>query len=316
MKKNISIILICLLGLFVLGVIKDQVARLAVGVGAKTLLGTDVDVGGLSLGVLNQRVVIKNLRVYNPKGFEKGVLLYIPKIDVNYDLAAFFKKKLHLKNIAINLDEMLIIKNKDGKLNVDALKISKTDNREGSKPSEAMPMQIDNLELSIGRVAVKDLEPAKPFLQVYEVNLEKKVFKNITSAQQMASLVMVQAMGPTAIRGAAIYGAASLAGVAFLPLGAALLFTSSDNVVQDFNLNLKEAYELSFAVAKELGEISEASLDKGSVQANINGHGVNITLVGQVGNKTKITVSARKFGMPKREVAAGVLYEIKNKSRR
>ena len=46
----------------------------------------------------------------------------------------------------------------------------------------------------------------EPLVQVFDVNLKDKTYKDIQSAQQLAALIMVEAMKPTAIKGAKIYG--------------------------------------------------------------------------------------------------------------
>jgi len=310
MKKKNKILLGIVIIIFVFAIAKDQVIKGVIGVAAKTVLGTDVSVGGLSLGIFRQRVVIKNLRVYNPQGFGKEVLLDIPKIDVSLDVQALARSKLHLKNVDVDLKQMLVEKNKEGKLNVDSLKIAEKD-KSKAKPKEAMPMQIDLLKLNIGQVVFKDYQPQKPFTQVYQVNVKNKEYKNITSAQSLASLIIVQAMAPTAIKGAAIYGASGLAGVAFLPLAAAVMFTGKDSDSAELNINSKKVFDAATKAILNMGRIISSSGPKGQLNAEVNGHNINIDIKEISRGKSLITVSAKKLAMPKPEAAAGVLFEIK-----
>ena len=71
-NKFIKIFVIILVVLIGLGIVKDQVIKVAVQVGASRVLGTNVSVGGFSFGILRQSVRVKALKVDNPKGFPRG----------------------------------------------------------------------------------------------------------------------------------------------------------------------------------------------------------------------------------------------------
>jgi hypothetical protein len=70
---------------------------------------------------------------------------------VVYDRTALFKKKLHFIMVNVELEVMEIAKNKEGKLNVDSLKIVRQPDS-----SPLFPLQIDLLTFSIGQLVYKD----------------------------------------------------------------------------------------------------------------------------------------------------------------
>ena len=218
MKKTIIIVVVFL----VLGVVKDQIIKAAVTVGATQVLGAPVHIDGMSVGIFHQSVRVKGLKVYNPSGFPQGVLIDIPQITVDYDLPAILKGDLHLPLLVLDLKEMIVVKNKEGKMNVDALKVAQKGNdQKDQKPAKAMPLRIDEATLNLGKVIVKDYAKGEhPQIEVYKIGVHR-TFRNIKSAEQFVALVMVQAMSPTALKSAAIYGAAGVLGVAVLPLGVA-----------------------------------------------------------------------------------------------
>ena len=207
--------------LFVLGILKDQIIKAVVTVGATQVVGAPVHIDGMSVGIFRQSVRIKGFKMYNPAGFPRGLLVDIPFISVDYDLPAILKGDLHLPFLVLDLKEMTVIKNREGKLNVDALKVAQKGQQE-QKPAKSMPLRIDVATLNLGKVVVKDYTKGeRPSVQVYDIGVHNKTFKDIKSAEQFVALVMVQAMGPTALKSAAIYSAATFLGVAILPLGAA-----------------------------------------------------------------------------------------------
>ena len=218
--KILAVIAAVLLGL---GVLKDQIIKTAVEIGAAQVLGAPVHIGGMSVGLLGQSVRIKDLRVENPPGFPRENLIDIAQVGVDYDLPAIFKGVLHLPKLVLDLREMTVIKNKDGKLNVDALKVAQKspENTQNNKPTKEMPVEIDVAELNLGKVIVKDYNKMPFLVTAYDIGVHHKTYRNIKSVQKLALLVMGEAMGPTALKNAAIYGAASVLGVAFLPAGVA-----------------------------------------------------------------------------------------------
>jgi uncharacterized protein involved in outer membrane biogenesis len=86
--------------------------------------GTEVHIDGFSLGVFKPGVHIRELKVYNPKGFPKQVMIDIEAVNVHYAMSSVFSGTLHVPMIVFTLNEMIIVKDKDGSVNVDGLKVA------------------------------------------------------------------------------------------------------------------------------------------------------------------------------------------------
>jgi len=99
-------------------------------------------------------------------------------------------------------------------------------------------MQFDVVKLNLGKVIVKDYRKGEPpTILAYNIGIDDKEYKNITSAQEFVTLVMIQAMGPAAIKGAGIYAAATVLGVAFLPAGVAGVLLGTDSGIEEINVS-------------------------------------------------------------------------------
>jgi hypothetical protein len=173
-------------------------------------------------------------------------------------------------------------------------------------------MQIDSLKLKMGRIVSKDFSSGEqPTVKVYDVNIEKS-YKNITSGQQLAVLILAESMKSAGIQGAKIYGVAMLAGAAVLPVGIAATFAGKDSVRKDFAENFDKAYNVSLAVLNQMGKVTKEDKSGGVIGANIDS--VQVTLkIREKDNKTELTISARRYLLPKPEIANGVLYKISEK---
>ncbi len=311
MKKIIIISIVIILSLFLIGIVKDSLVKSIVTVAAAEVVGAPVQIGGLSLRIVGQSIRITNLKIYNPSGFPKGILLDLPRGFAKYNLGSLLKRKLHLRQLDLEIKEIGIQKNKEGKLNVDSLKVAKKeDGKEIDEPGKFSDLQIDLLNLQMGRVVLKDFSQGGPAkISVYEINL-KRSYKNISSSNQLATLILAEPMKAAGIKGAQIYAVSSLAGVAFLPAAAAVTFLGNDSARQEFNMAFNDLYNVSHKVLKRMGKITKENKSSGTISAEVNSASVNLQLKKLSNNKVEIVISARKSLFPKPQIAGGVMYEI------
>lgn len=204
MKKAYIVLIVIAASIVALSFFKDLIIKTAVTMTATRVLGTPVHIDGMSVGFIKQSVRIKGLRVDNPPGFPSGVLMDIPEIGVDYDLPAILKGNLHLRQLILNLKELNVIRNPDGKLNVDALKVVIP-----PKSEKNTPMQIDTAVLNLEQATLTNRTQDPPVTQTFNIGINR-TYHNIQSAQQLATLIIVETLRRTAVKDAAIYGVASL----------------------------------------------------------------------------------------------------------
>jgi uncharacterized protein involved in outer membrane biogenesis len=318
MQKKIKIIVLVIVLLFGFCLVRDSFIKSIIGTVASSVTGAPTHIGGFSLSMIKQTVRITNFKMYNPSGFPRDILVDIPKIGVSCNLGALLKGKIHLKQIDFELKEVVMVKNKEGKLNVDSLKITedkkaKTPEKVAKKPAKEMAIQIDLANLAIGRIVSKDYSvEGPPAIKVYDVNL-KKSFKNITSVQQLAALIISEPLKAAGIQGLEVYAVSMLTGVAALPVAAALTFAGKDYAQASFKVTMDKAYDEGLQVLKQMGVVKKENKADDIINAEVNGANVAFKLKKLNGTTTEITVSARKFGLPKPEVASGVIYQLTDK---
>jgi hypothetical protein len=207
MKKWMVIAACVLVGLFILGVLKDAVIKVGVETGVQVVTGLKMKIGSFGVGLMNTLVDIKNLRIMNPAGFKDKNMLNMSEIYVDYDLPAIFGGKVHLTEARINMQEFMVVKNEKGELNLNSLKMVQAQ-KTGGKPQEKsagkLPdIQIDKLTLKIGKVIYKDYSKGgEPSVTEFNINLNEE-YKNITNPYTLASLIVVKAMMSTPIAGLA-----------------------------------------------------------------------------------------------------------------
>ena len=321
MKRLGPILIVVIVVLVVISFLRDFIIKEGIGIGIKSVLGAEGHVGNFSMSLLGQKVRIKDLKIYNPEGFPKEIFLDMPEIKVNYDLPAMLKQELHLPLIVVNMKEMVVIKNKGGQLNVDELKIikaqkgahpekGKTEEKKEEKPPD-IKMKIDKMTLTVGKVIYKDYSQSdQPVIKVYDAGINNKTFENITSAQQMAVLILAASMKQTAIKSAGVYAATAIMGVGFFPAAAAGVLLGEDTSSQVFPQSFNTLYAKTLELIKKEGQIVSENKSDGSIKAKMDGADLNIKIGKDKNGKMKVDVSARKMFIPRPELAGAFIYKL------
>jgi uncharacterized protein involved in outer membrane biogenesis len=193
------------IGLIVLVAARNMIGIWAITRGLKAATGVDIYVGGLDLGLSGSHVGAKDIKILNPKGFTDKTMLSVPELYVEYDLGSFMSGHAHLKQLRVHVAELMIVKNIQGLVNVNALrpvqekkteeqaKAKKTDT-EPKKPSKPMKLQVDLLEYEVGKITYKDYSSGpEPNIKTQELNLKGRI-ENITSPQAVISAILTQAL--------------------------------------------------------------------------------------------------------------------------
>jgi len=216
MKKILLVIVVLIAGLWLT---KNLLAKAAVTNVVHAITGLRLEIKEMKIGVVNTRIGIVGLRVMNPEGFEDPVMIDVPEIDVDYDLAAFFKGAAHLELMRLNLAELTVVRNQQGQLNLNALNAIKASQGKpvppkDQKTAKAMPFQIDLLDLNIGRVVYKDYSQGPSAKeQVFPININER-FEHITDPYAFAGLIISRALTRTSIARLANFDLSSLQSLA------------------------------------------------------------------------------------------------------
>jgi uncharacterized protein involved in outer membrane biogenesis len=212
MKKLMSFILVffvIFLVLILLG--KNLIAKNAVKGGVKAVTGLEMDIEKMDVGVLNTLIGINRMKLYNPPDYTDRVMIDMPEIYVDYNLSAFLEGKAHLEEVRIDLKELTVVKNRDGKLNIESLNVArKEEEKVKTEEEKKSEMKIDRLDLKIGKVAYKDFSAGpEPAVREYSLDLHE-TFHNMTDLNEMGRLILVKALMNTDIASLANFDLGSI----------------------------------------------------------------------------------------------------------
>jgi len=208
MKKRylIVILLAAVIGILLIG--KNIIVKIAVERGVRAATGLSLKIKKLDLGIIATRVGIKEMKIFNPKGFDDEIMCYVPEIFVDYNLGAMIKGKVLLEDVRLNLDRLTIVKNKQGQTNLDALKAKKARanppqqrENDGKKAREKKvpKIQINHLVLKIGTVIYKDYSKGeKPVVKEYHINISEEI-NDIMDVKALLGIIVARTLAKTAL---------------------------------------------------------------------------------------------------------------------
>src|ERR1043166_1568998 len=116
---RLFLVLVLLLALLILFL--DPIAKSLAERQIRRLTGLEAVIGGLSIGLLHPTLSVQNFKLFNSDDFGGSTFIDIPALQVEYDLQAIRLKKIHFNLARLNLGELHIVQNKDGKTNLQAL---------------------------------------------------------------------------------------------------------------------------------------------------------------------------------------------------
>ena len=123
MGKFIKTIIVFAVVLAVLIVGKNVFVKIAVEKGVQVATGLPLKIEKFDIGILSTHIGIKNLSLFNPSGFPQEIMVHAPEIFVDYNLGAIIQGRIHLEEIRLDIDQFVIVKNKEGQINLDTLKL-------------------------------------------------------------------------------------------------------------------------------------------------------------------------------------------------
>jgi len=156
----------------------------------KDQTGLDVKIGKFEISFLNRKVVMENFVLYNSAEFGGSPMINLPELYVEADPEALQSRKLHLKMVSFNLDEINYVESQNGKNNfmdlmtrLEERKKLEEEKKKGRKIDTDVEFDgIDTLNLTLGKFSYTNLKnPAKS--QQFELDIKNEVLTGLKSEE-------------------------------------------------------------------------------------------------------------------------------------
>ena len=178
---------------------KDMILKATVTSAISQVAHVPVEIKSFKTSLLKGAAELKGIHIQNPSSYQDRTMLDMPELTVDFDPMALFSGKVHFEAVRIDLKELVVVKDKEGKLNIDALKGGQKEAASGKKNAE-VKLRIDKLDLSIGTVVYKDYSRGgNPSIQTFPINIRNKEYRDITNPQALVALIMFEALTHTTL---------------------------------------------------------------------------------------------------------------------
>jgi uncharacterized protein involved in outer membrane biogenesis len=195
MKKLLRRILLVLVVLVAgLYFARNFIARKAVEIGTTKVTGFPLTIGRVKIGLFTGTLEVSGLKLLNPPEFKESRFVDLPLLKVDYDMLSMLRGAPHLREVVINVQEVVLVKNEQGASNATRLQVNLAPAGGEAKPAKTTPYRVDLLKLHIGTVIIKDYSKTQPTEKKLTLN-QDIVFQNITESVSISSLVMRTVFG-------------------------------------------------------------------------------------------------------------------------
>lgn len=199
-----KVILGAVLFLVVISLVKDKIIEVSAENICTRVTGVKLDIDSLKVGLVRPVISIKDMKLYNPKGYPTEIMADIPEVYVHYNLPEMMTGKIYLEELRFNMKELDIVRNDEGKVNLDSLKPVK-DKEDGLQIEERnkgkIPeMYIGTLYLQAGDVYYRDYsqKSEQPTVNKFEINLDEK-YQDIRDPYTLIRLIIYRVLMNTTV---------------------------------------------------------------------------------------------------------------------
>lgn len=160
-------------------------------------LGIDVSIEKIEFSPLLAHVWASGVTIHNPQDFLEDELAYIEMIHFVFDPIEFIvKKKPNIYLLGLDLKRLNIIKNVDGRVNIEEINPLKD---KDAALKDKTPFYFDLLVLSVGSVRYVDYSGPKMKEHLYPIGLKNATFVGLKDGQDVARMVVSKAIENTDI---------------------------------------------------------------------------------------------------------------------
>ncbi len=167
---------------------RNFIAREAIQVGATKMTGFPLQIGNVNVGLINGQVDVHDIKLMNPPDFPDSRFVDMPELFIDYRLGSMLHGVPHIKNMRINIEQLVVVKTAKGDSNAAKLK-----GMVSSGGSSSTKYQLDLLRVHIGTVTIEDFSRGKPTERKTALNIDA-TYKDISDSTDISRLVMLTVM--------------------------------------------------------------------------------------------------------------------------
>ena len=189
-RLAVTLVILVILLAVVAVLLKDVIAKSLTEKALRDGTGMDAQIARMEVGLATPTVSLEGLKLYNTTNFGPDVFLELPELRMEYVFNEVMQGKLHMKVVRLSIAELNIVKDKNGRTNLEMMQKAAKDKEKAPSPKSSNGPGvefggIDTFYLSVGQLKITDLaNPANN--QVINVALKDEVGRNLKTEAEVA----------------------------------------------------------------------------------------------------------------------------------
>ncbi|MDQ6630654.1 MAG: AsmA family protein [Verrucomicrobiota bacterium] len=171
----------------------DFIVKSVVQKKIRAATGMEARIGKFNFSFVSSSITLQNFKLINPPEFGGSTFVDIPELHLQMDRDALSHNQIHLKVARLNLAEIHVIENKDGKRNVAVLQ--KKSGQSGSTNRTETSFQfggIDKLDVTIAKAKFTSFKnPTQNFER--NLGIQNRVFTDLKTEKDLQNVGLVLA---------------------------------------------------------------------------------------------------------------------------
>ena len=208
LRNGLFIVVIIMIFGVLLLTARNILIKSTVKQGVKRAFGVELKTESMSAGFIRSDLKIDNLMVKSPEGFHEERMVTARRIYLDYNLWPLLKGRIHATNLEITVEEVIVVRNRQGRLNLDEFRQrlkhtgpqaarSKDEPKEKRSPDRVM---IDLLSISLERIVYKDYSRSpEAKVMTIPVGIQELRFENVRSSEDLIEKVISMALQKVAL---------------------------------------------------------------------------------------------------------------------
>jgi uncharacterized protein involved in outer membrane biogenesis len=168
--------------------------------------GVRVEIGELKTGLGSTIIHVRDFKVFNAPEFGGSLLTEVPEFFAQLDPGSLSERLIHLKELRVNLSEFNVVRNGDGRTNLEKMQKAWREHLRRKKRKKDQTRWdfggIDQLQVSLGKIGFTDLH--RPALsREFRLDLRDEKAKNLMDeerVQNWAGLVIFRLLAQDSMR--------------------------------------------------------------------------------------------------------------------
>jgi len=189
------------LALFIVGVaaivaailLLDTIVRDVLTARMRAATGMGVKISSVHVGLLSPTMTINGLKLYNTAAFGGSLCLDMPELHLEYDPAAVRLGMIHLPLVRLNLAQIDLVEDKQGRSNFDAIEKQGKQSAVHTNSINGFKFSgIDTLNLSLGKLHVSNLRSGQE--EDVDFGIKNQILHNVKSEADLTGVAVLVAL--------------------------------------------------------------------------------------------------------------------------